>query len=828
MTTNQFFNEAIYLAKNPRVAAAIASGLYASGLQEYEQIGQFQERNGVVFNGTGGNDIIQSSGQNSLVFGVPVRSVELAGRLVVAEVDSFGTGEFDTLSGSPGRNIFFLGDNAAESPRDFYLGEGDRDYGLIRFFDPTSEDAIYLAGNPEDYQLETIDNSVHISKQGDLMAIVEGISKLLPDGLFTGNGILLFAPQNAYYASRSRPYFNEPAYLAANSDVAALLEAGEYSSGWEHFIVKGIDEGRTTFFNGVVGRDSFFYPLGNAIVAGMPITSYDPATRVITTATTGSGDYDHYHGAFGVNRFLLGNAGVDFYVGQGEQDYALIGDFDPKEDQLIMAQPTENYKFEVIEEEFNGVTYQEFQISTLSGDAIARIEDPDLAFVQVPSDIAGTYALVSTQNEKVRLPATEGNDLLNGTADRDEIDGLAGDDIIKGLAGNDVLKGGDNNDQLFGNDGNDVLYGGAGTDTLTGGNGKDRFVLARLDSYQTTGSRLQSEADVITDFALGEDVIALDGGLNFGDLFIFSNTDGDAVISDLLTGQFLAVVKGTEATSLRASNFTTLVQPIDRYSDSSTDDPDKIDAGIPGFIGSDGDGKVTPNNVVNPLFVAWATDVVDYSPTPGVENPWRSPEKALGEVARTDNFRDIVSLGDLDENQIEAGVSPGEITLSFDSGIRNGEGADFAVFENGFDNRGGIFGELAYLEVSSDGVNFARFASDSLTREPVPAQGVLDPTGIYNLAGKHTNNAFEFNGQFLGSSWGTPFDLETLANHELVTNSKVDLHAIRYVKVIDIPGNGSFLDSFNKPIYDPFPTTSPIISGGFDLEAIGVIHAISI
>jgi hypothetical protein len=132
------------------------------------------------------------------------------------------------------------------------------------------------------------------------------------------------------------------------------------------------------------------------------------------------------------------------------------------------------------------------------------------------------------------------------------------------------------------------------------------------------------------------------------------------------------------------------------------------------------------------------------------------------------------------------------------------------------------------VEVSSDGVNFARFSSDSLTGEPIPAQGILDPTGIYNLAGKHVNNAFEFDGQFFGSSWGTPFDLETLADHELVIDGKVDLHAIRYVKVIDIPGNGSFLDSSSKAIYDPFPTTSPITSGGFDLEAIGVIHAVSI
>lgn len=187
---------------------------------------------------------------------------------------------------------------------------------------------------------------------------------------------------------------------------------------------------------------------------------------------------------------------------------------------------------------------------------------------------------------------------------------------------------------MFGDDGNDVLYGGVGSDTLTGGTGKDRFVLGRLSFYQTTGGRTQAEADLIKDFVFDEDVIALDGELNFGDLFIF-NDEGNAVISDLLTGQFLAVVEGVEAEELRSSNFTTIVQPIGRYSDSSTSDPGKIDAGIPGFVGADGDGRDTPNNTVNPLFVAWATGVADYSPAPGVEDPWRSPEKALGEVART-------------------------------------------------------------------------------------------------------------------------------------------------------------------------------------------------
>lgn len=403
--------------------------------------------------------------------------------------------------------------------------------------------------------------------------------------------------------------------------------------------------------------------------------------------------------------------------------------------------------------------------------------------------------------------------------------GGRGHDIIKGNQSNDTLRGGKGNDRLFGNDGNDVLYGGIGSDTLTGGAGKDRFVLGRIGPYLTTGGRAQSDADVIKDFVPSEDVIALDGGLTFGDLFITQGTDklaDSTIISDLLTGQFLAILEGVDA-ELTASNFTTLVQPIGRYS-GSTNDPGKIDSGIPGFVGPDGKGKVTPNNQINPLFAAWATGVEDYSPVPGVEDPWRSPQKTLGPVPRTNNFSDVVSLGDLNQEQIDAGIQPGQITLSFESGISDGGGADFAVFENGFDNRGGIFGELAYVEVSSDGKNFTRFKSDSLTGETVPAQGVLDPTGIYNLAGKHVNNASEFEGQFLGSSWGTPFDLATLTANPSVTKKLVDLDEIHFVRITDIPGNGSFRDSFNKPIYDPFPNTPPITSGGFDLEAIGVIH----
>jgi hypothetical protein len=555
----QLFNEAIYLAENPLVAKAIAEGKYASGYEEFMQVGQFVERRGVIFNGTSGNDTVLSSGQKSSVIGVAIESATVGNRLINAKVTSLGTGEIDILQGSPGRNIFYLGDNAAESPSDFYLGNGAQDYATIRYFDPTSEDAIYLSGNPEDYTLETIDGSVNISKNGDLIGIVEGVPKLIADGLFTENGLLLFAPQNSYWASRTQPYFNEPAYLAANSDVPALIEAGTYTSGWDHFIKKGIDEGRQTFFNGKVGNDSFFYPLGNATVVSFPITQYDPETGAIETATTGTGDRDHYHGSFGRDRFLLGNDGEDFYVGEGDRDYVLIGDFDGKKDQLIMAGNLEDYKFDIYEDEFQGVIYPEFQISTQDGDPIVRIEDAEtLKLVQLPSDIPGNVAFVSTEYEPASgapdvgtdgddsidlscrqvILAGNGDDLINATSSQgmNQIYGGAGDDTFN-LGQDDILFGGEGDDRFFAKAG--------GGNRLVGAQGADQFWIV--------SEGIPESANIVVDFTAGEDVLGLSGlGVSFEQLTLVQEGQ-NTLIS--FNGSHLAILNGVQSSSLSSSNF---------------------------------------------------------------------------------------------------------------------------------------------------------------------------------------------------------------------------------------------------------------------------------
>jgi hypothetical protein len=261
------------------------------------------------------------------------------------------------------------------------------------------------------------------------------------------------------------------------------------------------------------------------------------------------------------------------------------------------------------------------------------------------------------------------------------------------------------------------------------------------------------------------------------------------------------------------------------YSGSFVDDEHPegtIDEGIPGFIGPAGIGEAykenhdgsSNGNFVNPIIQQWASEVVDYSPAPDVDDDWKKPGQALGPVTGS-NF-DIVSLGDLSEEQLNDNVSPGEITLKFDFPIVDKPGNDLVIFENGFTSgsTAPFFAELAYVEVSSDGNQFARFPSDySAASDVVGVYGDIDPTWIYNLAGKHANA--------YGTSWGTPFDLSTLEDDPAVTSGEVDLNHIQYVKIVDIPGSGFFEDANGQPIYDGWLTQG---SGGIDLEAVGAIH----
>jgi len=166
------------------------------------------------------------------------------------------------------------------------------------------------------------------------------------------------------------------------------------------------------------------------------------------------------------------------------------------------------------------------------------------------------------------------------------------------------------------------------------------------------------------------------------------------------------------------------------------------------------------------------------------------------------------ALGQAGDGQIVSLGDGGTATLTFNQPIANGTGPDFAIFENSFS---ATFLELAFVEVSSDGVHFVRFPaiSNTDTNTQVGSFGSIDARQLYNLAGKYQAN------------YGTPFDLQELAD-----STQVDINNITAIRIVDVVGciqpAYARRDSRGHIINDPWNT--PFASSGFDLDAVGVLH----
>lgn len=169
---------------------------------------------------------------------------------------------------------------------------------------------------------------------------------------------------------------------------------------------------------------------------------------------------------------------------------------------------------------------------------------------------------------------------------------------------------------------------------------------------------------------------------------------------------------------------------------------------------------------------------------------------ALGVVNDSD-AANVISLGD-----------GGTAIVSFASPIMDKEGADFVIFENALND---AFLELAFVEVSSDGIHYVRFPAASYTpaTQQIGSFGSVEASRIHNLAGKYR------------IGWGTPFDLKELAGAD-----NLDVNNINYVKIMDVIGcidtNYASYDTAGRIINDPYPTD--FASGGFDLAGVGVIN----
>jgi Ca2+-binding RTX toxin-like protein len=137
-------------------------------------------------------------------------------------------------------------------------------------------------------------------------------------------------------------------------------------------------------------------------------------------------------------------------------------------------------------------------------------------------------------------------DLLFGNSSNDFLFGNKGDDNLYGGQGDDILYGGQGNDTLYGSDGNDFLAGDIGVDVLAGAQGADKFAI-----------QAGRQTDYVADFIVGEDFLALTGGLQFGSISILQSGN-DTVLRLNESGEDLMVLVNIQSFLVTATSFISI------------------------------------------------------------------------------------------------------------------------------------------------------------------------------------------------------------------------------------------------------------------------------
>jgi hypothetical protein len=373
------------------------------------------------------------------------------------------------------------------------------------------------------------------------------------------------------------PFFDEADYLAFNPDVKAAVDAGLFESGLDHLIEFGQFENRIPTFSGTAGNDlirgfgqaRFFYPTSYEFISADP---YDYAV-----IGTGTGEIDTLVGAEGPDNYGLAAytsasvpTAVQFYVGQGNSDYALIKNFGFAEDSLELAGTPADYTQEVADGNLS--IYQKS-----SGDLVAVLEGVTAPLTQFERALAGDSA-------------GGGTFYLGAVSNFAETDYLESYPDVKAAVEQGVFKHGyehfvrygqyENRTATFvGTTGNDTITGfgqarylyatpydvisydpfdyaviGTGTgeiDTLIGATGPDNFSTAAYITPSTPNAVQlylgQGDSDYaqIRNFEQGVDVIEVAGSINdFTQEVTGSNL---AIYRNDSTRDLVAVVEGITA-----------------------------------------------------------------------------------------------------------------------------------------------------------------------------------------------------------------------------------------------------------------------------------------
>jgi hypothetical protein len=321
--------------------------------------------------------------------------------------------------------VFTVGDTATPATIDNFNLQQD----YISLTNSANPEILPQFSFKDQYTLESTEAGTKVfTKAGDLIAVVEGATELVPFTGITPDGtIQLVSLENDFFSENIESAFFEPWYLEFDksdydNSVQKAIDAGLVETPYEHYLKFGQFEAREdSIFSATSDGNNTVYGSGyeNGLV-GVQISG-GVYTRDVTPITTGVGEIDTLIGAPGEDSFFLGNGSVindksqPFYVGQGDQDYALIKNFDsgssfgqllsespyaefypnaPADaresltDRIVLAGKAYDYTFEKVDDNLK-ISYQ--------GDLIALIEDaPPL---DVPFSIPGATYLYTTGNE---------------------------------------------------------------------------------------------------------------------------------------------------------------------------------------------------------------------------------------------------------------------------------------------------------------------------------------------------------------------------------------------------------------------------------------------
>jgi hypothetical protein len=176
------------------------------------------------------------------------------------------------------------------------------------------------------------------------------------------------------------------------------------------------------------------------------------------------------------------------------------------------------------------------------------------------------------------------------------------------------------------------------------------------------------------------------------------------------------------------------------------------------------------------------------------------------------------ALGRPDGSVHTLGVG-GFLTLGFDVPIVDGPGADLVVAENPFRSFAApwtTFAEVFFVEVSTDGLHFARFPALYTGPQVDPGAFAFVHTGAYGGLGGVAPVDLAADPTDIASYGGDAFDLADLATHPEVVAGLVDLQNVREVRLVDVR-TGVDVDAAGRPIRDTG-------SGAADVDGVVAIH----